>query len=938
MVFTAPLDLPAGGAPYDVYVFRSNNPAHEIHRPEFAGTAAMDTGLFGTADDGSTPTRHFVDRQGLPAAIQLPEEVDFPAEEESIALLFPNIVSFAASGGTQDLDFYLRGVVRAQAYADAQGLPAAGGRFLNYNHVPAATGCISAWGKAVQFGATRNLYAYSSVMAPNGDVIVTGYIDGAFPGLMSGGGLDVVVARYDGATGAQVWEYQLGGVGDDVGRDVAFGPGGELYITGETTSSSFLGQPTAGGADAFVLALDSNGALLWSRVVGGSGNDTGYGVAVRSDGAVFIGGATNSPSIPGGPVVTNTPTSILAAFNGGGVPQWVVVGMDAFSPANHGYTLDIAVDEATGDVVAVGAERRFDQSGNAAENPFVTRYSGTDGALLWTHHLGGHGYYNSAADSRHAYAYGVAVDPFDGAVYVAGTWYAGSSVGKWGDWTRASGDTSGDAYVAKIDAAGGLDWTYTVASTERADDIGESVFSDGVGGRVYLAGRTAGSLPGQSSQGGEDFLLAAFSYAGAQLWAVQGGTGAHDAGQVAAALMQSQSSGVVYLVSNTTGALDGVDRGKWDIGISAHDLGTGAQQALVIASRLTWQTGAWSACSTSCGTGTQTRALACVREDGVTVPNAYCVDATPASSQACTVTAGCSYTWQSAAWSACSNACGSGTQTRTVFCQRSDGTPVADTFCSGSAPATSQSCSDTSACTYAWSAGAWSTCSATCGGGTQTRTVYCQRSDGGQVADSFCSGAKPGSSQSCNTQACALAQSCRTLYDQGIRTSGRYNIDPDGAGPRATLNVYCDMSNAGGGWTNVDFSTNRVWLENNNYVQCRNGITSTGTAFTCNAPFFNNDSNSPMYHYLCSGTDRSAHYILEHMGLVIGHRASASLGFASQAQSYDGQAGTSSGSTSNPYEKCYINGQVVGYATSACAAYAGSGNGNCIPGYFTLSL
>nr|DAK19855.1 MAG TPA: Thrombospondin type 1 repeat protein [Caudoviricetes sp.] len=65
---------------------------------------------------------------------------------------------------------------------------------------------------------------------------------------------------------------------------------------------------------------------------------------------------------------------------------------------------------------------------------------------------------------------------------------------------------------------------------------------------------------------------------------------------------------------------------------------------------------------------------------------------------------------------------------------------------------------------YKWSTGNWGTCSAECGGGTQTRTVTCQRYHASNssldiqtVEDSFCTkavGTKPATSQSCNTQDC----------------------------------------------------------------------------------------------------------------------------------------------------------------------------------------
>lgn len=59
---------------------------------------------------------------------------------------------------------------------------------------------------------------------------------------------------------------------------------------------------------------------------------------------------------------------------------------------------------------------------------------------------------------------------------------------------------------------------------------------------------------------------------------------------------------------------------------------------------------------------------------------------------------------------------------------------------------------------YQWNVSTWSNCSASCGGGTQTRTVTCLRNDGQTVSDSLCTkyvGSKPATSQSCNTQSCA---------------------------------------------------------------------------------------------------------------------------------------------------------------------------------------
>ena len=119
--FTSPVAPFMASAPHDIFIFRSGAPSHEIHRPEFGGTAAMATELFGSGDDGSSSLRAFVDRDGLPFALVVPEHTVYPRESVSISLLFPEIVTFAASGGAAAADFYVNQVNAAVAFRDLNG-------------------------------------------------------------------------------------------------------------------------------------------------------------------------------------------------------------------------------------------------------------------------------------------------------------------------------------------------------------------------------------------------------------------------------------------------------------------------------------------------------------------------------------------------------------------------------------------------------------------------------------------------------------------------------------------------------------------------------------------------------------------------------------------------------------------------------------------------
>ncbi len=142
---SSPTTLAMGEAPFDLFTFRSDDRGHEIHGPSYAGSALMQTTLFGTGDDGSTPNRHFVDVSGLPFRLELPVNALYPAEGEAISSLFPAIVNFAASGGTLDQDFYQSQVVTTFAYTDSQGLGAPSPVFIGSDAHSVNTACVGAY-------------------------------------------------------------------------------------------------------------------------------------------------------------------------------------------------------------------------------------------------------------------------------------------------------------------------------------------------------------------------------------------------------------------------------------------------------------------------------------------------------------------------------------------------------------------------------------------------------------------------------------------------------------------------------------------------------------------------------------------------------------------------------------------------------------------------
>ncbi len=123
----------------------------------------------------------------------------------------------------------------------------------------------------------------------NGNVYITGYTHGSLGGVNQGG-YDAWVAKYD-SSGAQLWQSQLGTPVDENSSGIAIDSNGNVYISGSTYGS--LGGANQGGEDAWAAKYNSVGTQLWETQLGSSGNDYSSGVAIDSNGNVYVSGYTD---------------------------------------------------------------------------------------------------------------------------------------------------------------------------------------------------------------------------------------------------------------------------------------------------------------------------------------------------------------------------------------------------------------------------------------------------------------------------------------------------------------------------------------------------------------------------------------------------------------------------------------------------------------------
>ncbi|RQW78567.1 MAG: hypothetical protein EHM14_11635 [Methanothrix sp.] len=138
------------------------------------------------------------------------------------------------------------------------------------------------WSKS--YGGPYGDGVWSLAKASDGGYVLTGYTS------MLGQGSDLWLFKVDGS-GNAVWQKILGGSGEDAGYYVREVSDDGYVVTGSTASLGI------GEERLWLLKMDKNGSLQWSRVFGGfvsSSGDGGWSLDESGDGGYIVTGYTQS--------------------------------------------------------------------------------------------------------------------------------------------------------------------------------------------------------------------------------------------------------------------------------------------------------------------------------------------------------------------------------------------------------------------------------------------------------------------------------------------------------------------------------------------------------------------------------------------------------------------------------------------------------------------
>jgi hypothetical protein len=182
------------------------------------------------------------------------------------------------------------------------------------------------------------------------------------------GDSDAFLLKYD-SSGNLLWYKTWGGSGSDSGYGVALDASGNAFITGYTRSYG------AGSYDTFLLKYDSSGNLLWNKTWGGSGSDSGYGVALDDSGNALITGETNSYG-------AGNSDDFLLKYDSSGNLLWYKTWGGSGSDSGYGVALD-----DSGNALITGETNSY---GAGSYDTFLLKYD-SSGNLLWYKTWGGSG-------------------------------------------------------------------------------------------------------------------------------------------------------------------------------------------------------------------------------------------------------------------------------------------------------------------------------------------------------------------------------------------------------------------------------------------------------------------------------------------------------------------------------------------------------------------
>ena len=346
-------------------------------------------------------------------------------------------------------------------------------------------------------GGTGDDYATPIIKTNDGGFALAGYTDS-----YGAGGYDLYVVKLNNNFTIQ-WSRIIGGTGNDIGLSLVQTTDSGYAVSGETTSFG------AGGNDAFIVKLDRNGNLQWIKTFGGADEDYGESIKQTLDGGYILGGYTDSYGAGDFDVY-------ILKLDAAGSIQW------SKTIGGPGYDYALSVIQTTdGGYALFGSTNSF---GAGYTDYYIIKLD-ANGLFQWNRTIGG-----SGGD----YGFSI-IQTTDGGYALSGT-------------TASFGAGGLDLYIVKTDGTGTMQWSRTIGGTN--SEYGYYIIQT-IDGGYAVSGSTS-----SFGAGNADAYIVKLNGNGSLLWSRTVG-GANDDNTLS--IIQTTDGGYVAAGSTSSFGMGNVD-------------------------------------------------------------------------------------------------------------------------------------------------------------------------------------------------------------------------------------------------------------------------------------------------------------------------------------------------------------------------------------------
>ena len=318
------------------------------------------------------------------------------------------------------------------------------------------------------FGGSGEEAGQSIIQTMDGGYAILGYSN-SIDGDLSGKQLEVNdywLLKLD-VDGNVQWSKTYGGSKDDRGQSLVQTTDGGYAIVGYAMSDDGDGSNNEGFHDNWILRLDASGNILWERSYGFAGHDHCYDVVETDDGGFFFAGFLDV-TLSNGEGNFGLGSSLtrhgVGEFWGNKIDDEGNLQWRRYFGGTNNDRAHAVVPSNDGGFVMSGFSESndYDISNTKGSYDFWIVHIDANGDLLWEKSFGGTGIEVS---------YDLVKTPDDGYAILGHTFS--------NDLDVSENKGNSDIWLVKIDQSGNLLWEKTFGGTEFDDAKGLDVTSDG---------------------------------------------------------------------------------------------------------------------------------------------------------------------------------------------------------------------------------------------------------------------------------------------------------------------------------------------------------------------------------------------------------------------------------------------------------------------------